>query len=795
MGNNSRRLFITGQGLLSPPGRGPQALAYPGNRVNSFSKRCPLEINDHQAGEELSKYGWRATLLALAGARQALQEAFPGEEPVPPETGVIIGTSLLDLGALENLLQAFQQFGPRAIPPWALHFGLPLAHASHLAVSLGLEGGCETFNDPVTAGINALGMAYRAWRGGEGEYFLAGGVEAPGPGIFQNYLTRVLPIRPGEGCAVFFLAGEARALSFPRGAGLICGYENAFTGNKKELKERLVEEVLQSSFPDGRGIDLLLETGRLPPPYREAMAGGSALACGLAIALLDQPLPAWMNYGSQIFYRSRGREMVERVVVLAEGPAGDSAAIALQSTGEAAQAKRTFYPAASLISEKKVPSSYRGKKVSGRDSRSNTFRPAAITGMGITSAFGVGQAAFIQGLQEGKSGITHYMPPGLENAGPATAALVPGLLTDPHLPRSQKLLLAAVEEALLDAGLKSESQGKNDRESPERGKDCRAPGNYRLGLYLAETLPALEDFQELASRIDRKDLTPPASTPKKMTPVGLNNSALEMASFLGTTGPLLTFASGCTGGIMALGRGARDVAGEGSPILLAGGADSSLFPFALGVLSRAKLLTSCPDPTRAGRPFDVNRSGEVTGEGSAIFVLENPEVAARRGATPRALITGFGAAGDGFHFKFNRPDGRALLKAARLALQAAGLVPQDLDLVIAHASGFKGSDAMEVKGLADLFAGCNKLPPVISIKGATGQPFAVGGLMQVAAGLMALETGIIPPTAHFQEADEGDPFDHVLEARPAEKPLQHILITSYGYGGGKAALILSGGEG
>ena len=486
---------------------------------------------------------------------------------------------------------------------------------------------------------------------------------------------------------------------------------------------------------------------------------------------------------------------MERVVVLAEGPGGDAAAIALQSKQEAAREKKTFFPGASLNSEKRNHFSGQGKKVPGGPRQSETFRPAAITGWGITSALGVGQAAFFQGLQEGKSGITHYVPPGLEKAGPATAALVPGLLTDPHRPRSQKLLLAAAEEALLDAGIESESQGKNDRETPEKEEDWRIPADINLGLYLAETLPALEELQGLASRIDRKALTFPASNPRQMTPAGLKNSALELAGFLGVTGPLLTFASGCTGGIMALGRGARDVAGEPSRVLLAGGADSTLFPFALGVLSRAKLLTSCPDPTRAGRPFDVNRSGEVTGEGSALFVLENPEVVARRGTAPRALITGFGAAGDGFHFKYNRPDGRALLKASRLALQAAGLEPEDLGLIVAHASGFKGSDAMEVKALADLFAGCHRLPPVISIKGATGQPFAVGGLMQVAAGLMALETGIIPPTAHFQEADEEDPFDHVLEARPAEEPLRHILITSYGYGGGKAALILSGEEG
>jgi minimal PKS chain-length factor (CLF/KS beta) len=79
----------------------------------------------------------------------------------------------------------------------------------------------------------------------------------------------------------------------------------------------------------------------------------------------------------------------------------------------------------------------------------------------------------------------------------------------------------------------------------------------------------------------------------------------------------------------------------------------------------------------------------------------------------------------------------------------------------------------------------------VSIKGATGQPFSAGGPLQVAAALCAIKTGVIPPTAHFSTADEGDPFDHVCAARKAEVPLRHVLVLSYGYGGGKAALILS----
>ena len=154
------------------------------------------------------------------------------------------------------------------------------------------------------------------------------------------------------------------------------------------------------------------------------------------------------------------------------------------------------------------------------------------------------------------------------------------------------------------------------------------------------------------------------------------------------------------------------------------------------------------------------------------------------------MVRGFGMAGDAYHFKYNRPGGLALARAARAALGDAGLGPEDVDLVLAHASGFKGSDAIEVAALRALFEGRTRpLPPVVSIKGATGQPFSAGGSTQAAAAALSLERQTVPPTAHFDNADPEDPFDHVRRAIRGE--IEVALLTSYGYGGGKAALVIT----
>ncbi|MFP3975621.1 MAG: beta-ketoacyl synthase N-terminal-like domain-containing protein [Dehalococcoidia bacterium] len=766
MGINGVKIPVTGVGMLSPLGRGEKAVATArGNHSSSINNFCPLSPEDHGATGELSEKGWRATLLALAASRMALEQAFPFESEPDRRTGAIFGTSLIDLSALERYLAAFRQEGPQAIPAWALHYALPLAHASHAAVSLRLTGMCETLNDPITAGISAVGMGYRAVALGEERSLLAGGVDSPSDSIFLDSLAEALSVRassgPAEGCAVFHLQSqEPNSTSHPsKAVAYICGYATAFTEGKRERKEALIDRLAKESFPDGEGVDLVLDTATLPHPIPQALAGGSALACGLAISSMGKPVP---EFAQKLGPRSsfpRGRDNVRRVIVTAEGPAGDCAAIAFSSCQESSK---------TAISRRYVSFADLGNNC-------EVAPKAVITGTGIVSTIGVGRDVFYEALISGASGVVHYVPPGLEGAGPSTAALVPDFQTDAEIQRSSQLAFAATEEALLDAGL---------------GKEPA------IGLYLGETLPSVEALEHLEEVLREENNTSENGALADDALKDIRESTVSrVAKRFGLSGEVLTFGSGCTGGLFALGRAARDVLEGTTPLILAGSSESNLFPFAFGVLSRAKLLTSCPDPNEAGRPFDEDRDGEVTAEGSAMFVVEHPDSAIERGVKPYAIVSGFGTAGEAYHFKYNKMDGEALTDASKMALNMAGLDASEIDLVIAHASGFKRSDAIEVRALANLFNGCKDFPPVISIKGATGQAFSAGGMFQVAAALCAFEKGIIPPTVHFKQADKDDPFDHVPTARKAEGPIRHILITSYGYGGGKAALVLSAHEG
>jgi len=834
MGINGVKVAVTGVGMLSPLGRGEKAFVMAKDNYSSSitNNACSLSSNDYGANGELSKKGWRATLLALVASRMALEQAFPFESEPDRRTGVIFGTSLIDLSALERYLAAFRQDGPQAIPTWALHYGLPLAHASHVAVSLRLKGMCETLNDPITAGISAVGMGYRVVALGEECSLLAGGVDSPSDSIFLDSLAETLSVRsflrPAEGCAVFHLqAEEPDSISYhSKAAAYICGYAKAFTEGKRERNEALIQRLAKESFPGGEGVDLLLDTANLPDPIPRALAGGSSLACGLAISLMDKPVPEFAQKTAPSLLPLRSRNNVRRVIVTAEGPAGDCAAIAFASCRESSKTRmsRRYVSFSNLDNNCGITS----RDSSAADStwavrngettirsiyNSGEIAPRAfITGIGIASPIGVGRDAFYKALISGTSGVVRYVPPGLEGAGPSTAALVPYFPTVPGIQRSTQLAFAATEEALLDAGLNDyfyrampgltgkpsltigvpdDSMHLNKVASDERIMSYGHRKEPMVGLYLGETLPSMEAMKHLEEILrEGNNASEDGALADALKDIRESTLA-RVAKRFGLSGEVLTFGSGCTGGLFALGRAARDVLEGTTSLILAGSSESNLFPFAFGVLSRAKLLTSCPNPNEAGRPFDEDRDGEVTAEGSVMFVVEHPDSAVERGAEPYAIVSGFGTAGDAYHFKYNKLDGESLLDASKMALNKAGLDASEIDLVIAHASGFKRSDAIEVRALANLFSGCETFPPVISIKGATGQAFSAGGLFQVAAALCALEKGIIPPTAHFKQADEDDPFDHVPTARKAEVPIRHILITSYGYGGGKAALVLS----
>ncbi len=290
-----------------------------------------------------------------------------------------------------------------------------------------------------------------------------------------------------------------------------------------------------------------------------------------------------------------------------------------------------------------------------------------------------------------------------------------------------------------------------------------------LSLILAESLPNWENLLYLDNIKNNEDL------PFKST-------AEWLADRYKLNGWLLTLGQGCISGTYGLGRALRAVRNNEIRDLLVGAIESLLHPFIYSLIDKGELLSNISNPKEASRPFDINRDKEITAEGGALFLASTKQNKETLGE-----IIGFAMTNEAWKFRKNKPDGYGLASAIKLALKDANSTPAEIDLVLAHATGFKGSDAIEINALKQIFTNSKK-PPVVSIKGQTGQPMSVGGSWQIAVALLSLKHQIIPMTYNCIQSDPDDPFEHIH--KPYSAKIEKILVISYGYGSTKTALII-----
>ncbi|MCL6594142.1 MAG: beta-ketoacyl-[acyl-carrier-protein] synthase family protein, partial [Alicyclobacillus sp.] len=194
------------------------------------------------------------------------------------------------------------------------------------------------------------------------------------------------------------------------------------------------------------------------------------------------------------------------------------------------------------------------------------------------------------------------------------------------------------------------------------------------------------------------------------------------------------------------------------------------------------------NPATWSRPFDRHRAGMVMGEGAAVLVLETLAHARRRGAPVLAELIGYGASNDAYHETSPHPQGEGAALAMRRALQSAGLMPQDIDYVNAHATATPAGDTAEALALRAVFGEHLQRLPVSSIKGAVGHLLGAAGAIESIACIMALQTGWLPPTLHCDEPDPLAPPD-VVPHRARPQRVTRALSNSFGFGGQNGVLI------
>jgi 3-oxoacyl-[acyl-carrier-protein] synthase II len=276
----------------------------------------------------------------------------------------------------------------------------------------------------------------------------------------------------------------------------------------------------------------------------------------------------------------------------------------------------------------------------------------------------------------------------------------------------------------------------------------------------------------------------PFFVPRALT----NIAAGQMAMRYGAQGPNLCVVTACASGNHALGEAAHIIRRGEADVIIAGGSESPIVAPSVAGFTVMKALSRNPDATGASRPFDRDRDGFVMGEGAGMLVLEEFEHARARGAVIYAELVGYGNTNDAHHLTAPAPNGAGAARCMRMALRTAGVDPSDVGYINAHGTSTPQNDVNETRAIHSVFGDHASSLMVSSTKSVTGHLLGAAGGIESLATVMALHTGVIPPTATWEARDPDCDLDYVpKDARQA--PIAFAISNSFGFGGTNASLV------
>ncbi|MGZ6956350.1 MAG: beta-ketoacyl-ACP synthase II [Acidimicrobiia bacterium] len=267
-----------------------------------------------------------------------------------------------------------------------------------------------------------------------------------------------------------------------------------------------------------------------------------------------------------------------------------------------------------------------------------------------------------------------------------------------------------------------------------------------------------------------------------------NSTAGLIGIHLGWTGPMLCISTACAASANAIGEGARLLRDETAEVVLAGGTEAMLIAPTVAAFARMGALSKRnDDPERASRPFDADRDGFVMSEGAAFVVLERLDRAVARGATIYGELAGYGVNSDAFHITAPSQGGAGAAACMQLALDDAGIRPDEIGHVNAHGTSTALNDSAESEAIRKVFGDVS--PPVTAPKGVTGHLLGAAGAIEAIVALESARTGTVPPVANFERlGDDIAPID-VVHGVPRTIAPAPALSNSFGFGGHNASLV------
>jgi len=399
------------------------------------------------------------------------------------------------------------------------------------------------------------------------------------------------------------------------------------------------------------------------------------------------------------------------------------------------------------------------------------MRRVVVTGIGVLSALGLNREQFFEGLCAGRSGIAPITAPDCDGLRFPNAAEVKGFGAQNYfepkaadmLDRFAQFAVVAAREAVAQSGIEW---------TEERRESCAIVTGSCVGGQSTED-QGFWDLYKLG-----KPRMHPMSIPKTMANAGASAISLEF----GITGPAFTISTACSSSAHAIGLAFQMVRSGMTEVAITGGSEA---PFSFGCLKAWEALRVV-SPTVC-RPFSKDRDGMILGEGAAMLVIESLEHAQARGGKPLAEIAGFGMSSDAHHI--TQPSAEGAAKAMRLALKDAGVAPQQVGYVNAHGTGTTANDITETAALRLAFGEHANRLAISSTKSMHGHTLGAAGAIEAAATVLAVGSGILPPTIHFRERDPECDLDCIPNVA-REVKVECAMSNSFAFGGLNAVLVL-----
>ena len=405
-------------------------------------------------------------------------------------------------------------------------------------------------------------------------------------------------------------------------------------------------------------------------------------------------------------------------------------------------------------------------------------RRVVVTGLGAVTPIGNNVKDFWAGIKEGKVGIGPITKFDTSEYKVHIAAEVKDFVAKEYMDfKAAKRMepfaqyaVAAAKEALEDSGL-----------------DMSQEDPFRAGVIVGSGIGSLQEVERNYAKILEKG---PSKVNPLMVPLMISNMAAGNVSIqLGFRGKCTNVVTACASGSHCIGDAYRAIQYGDADIMAAGGAESCICPCGVAGFAALTALSTSEDPRKASIPFDKDRNGFVLGEGAGVVILEELEHAKKRGAKIYGEVAGYGATADAYHITSPIEDGSGAAKAMEIAMEEAGVKPEEVDYINAHGTSTHHNDLFETRAIKAAFGEAAKDVVINSTKSMIGHLLGAAGAVEFVTCVKSLEEGFIHQTVGTVQPDEECDLNYAIGA-PVEKEIRYAMSNSLGFGGHNATLLV-----